>query len=55
LLDDLKILENEGINVVYKARTINLKGTISYIAQDNLASNGIGGFIESFGSNVSCK
>jgi len=55
LIDDLLILERKGLDVEYKGEIINLKGTISLIAQDNLAGNGIGGFVESFGSNMHCK
>ena len=55
LIKDLTVLENEGINVEYKSKLVNLKGTISFICQDNLAGNSIGGFVESFGCNVGCK
>ena len=55
LIADLKILETDGIDVTYQNELINLKGTISYICQDNLAGNEIGGYITSFGCNVDCK
>ncbi|CAF0827652.1 unnamed protein product [Brachionus calyciflorus] len=34
---------------------INLKGSISYLVADNLASNSIGGFIESFNTSGYCR
>ena len=55
LIEDLKILEETGIEIVYNDQNIVIKGTISYICSDNLAGNSIGGYIESFGSNVDCK
>ncbi len=55
LIDDLKTLESTGIAIIYNNETIVLKGTISYICSDNLAGNSVGGYIESFGSNVDCK
>jgi len=55
LLHDLKHLETIGITINYKGIERTLKGTISYICQDNQAGNSIGGFIESFGSNIDCK
>jgi len=55
LLNDLKVLETEGIEVIYQDKKIILKGSISFICQDNLAGNEIGGYITSFGCNVDCK
>ena len=55
LLHELKHLETIGITINYKGIERTLKGTISYICQDNLAGNSIGGFIESFGSNIDCN
>ncbi|CAF1050796.1 unnamed protein product [Brachionus calyciflorus] len=51
-VDDIKLLENEGICIPYKDQNLLLKGTISYIVGDNLGSNKIGGFVESFRPNV---
>lgn len=53
LINDIKLLETEGINIEYNGQTINLRGTISYLVADSLAANSIGGFIESFSSKVS--
>jgi hypothetical protein len=55
LIEDLKTLETVGIPVTYRDEVVILKGTISYICQDNLAGNDIGGYITSFGCNVNCK
>ena len=55
LLNDLKVLETEGIEVIYQDKKIILKGSISFICQDNLAGNEIGGYITSFGCNVDCE
>lgn len=53
LLDDLQLLENEGIIINFENVTYNLKGTISFFPADNLASNGVGGFVESFNCGLS--
>jgi len=52
LLSDLKSLEINGIKIKYKNRELTLKATISFFPADNLASNGIGGFVESFNSKI---
>ena len=44
LVEDLKELENNGIHI----RNETLKGTVCFIAGDNLGSHGIGGFTENF-------
>ena len=44
LVEDLKELENNGIQI----RNETLKGTVCFIAEDNLGSHGIGGFTENF-------
>ncbi|XP_063226787.1 uncharacterized protein LOC134533272 isoform X1 [Bacillus rossius redtenbacheri] len=46
LINDLKELENVGIEIKGKA----IKGSITYIAGDNLGSHLIGGFTENFSS-----
>lgn len=48
LINDLKILETEGIEIIYNDKKVNLKGTISFLPADNLAANGIGGYVECF-------
>jgi hypothetical protein len=53
LLKDLSILETEGVNIERNNQLINLKGTITFMVTDNLAANGIGGYVESFGCNMS--
>ena len=49
LIKDLKILETSDIEINEKLR---LKGAVSYFVADNLASNSIGGFVESFNQKV---
>lgn len=44
VVDDLKILESEGIQVNGKF----IKGSVVFIAGDNLGSHGLGGFLENF-------
>lgn len=53
MINEIKLLETEGIDIVYNGHLVNLKGTISFISADNLAANGIGGFVESFQSKIS--
>lgn len=48
LIQDLIILEKDGVTVKVNATTYNFKGTVSYMSADNLAAHGVGGFIESF-------
>jgi hypothetical protein len=51
---DLKKLESEGINIEYNNTIFNLKGTVCFFVADNLESNAVGGFVESFNAK-SCK
>lgn len=53
ILDDLKLLETNGIEVELNGKKIQLFGTISYFVADNLAANGVSGLVESFSAN--CK
>ena len=48
LLNDIKKLETDGLDIEYKGENINLKGTISFIISHSLAANGIGGFVKCF-------
>ena len=48
LIQDISLLETVGFDIEYKGVTVNLKGTISIFVADNLASNALGGFVESF-------
>ena len=54
LLRDLKILENNGIEVQKMESRYKFRGSISVIVADNLGSHGIGGFQESFNSLRNC-
>ncbi len=51
LVQDLKKLETEGIEVEHNNEKITLKGTISLFHGDNLALNAIGGYVESFNAS----
>lgn len=55
IVNDLKILESEGIIVQYKEALINLKGTIYSLSHDNLSANSLYGLHESFSSNYFCR
>jgi hypothetical protein len=48
LINDIKILEEQEIDIFHNNEVVNLKGTICYIVADNLCASGIGGFFESF-------
>lgn len=48
LLQDLKLLEEEGMTIVKSDGEHRLYGTVTAIIADNLGAHGIGGFLESF-------
>lgn len=48
IIDDLKKIETEGLNIEIKDNVINLKGTLIAVAGDNLGSHQIGRFNEYF-------
>lgn len=48
LVDDLKIIENDGIKI---EKNVNILGTLVALVGDNLGSHQIGGFLESFQTN----
>ncbi|KAK6167118.1 hypothetical protein SNE40_021218 [Patella caerulea] len=50
LIYDLHILETVGIEILNVEQ--KLFGTVAFVAADNLGSHRIGGFVESFSSNV---
>lgn len=50
LLEDLAFLEKTGVFVEALGNTI--EGSVTALLADNLAAQGIGGFVESFGPNV---
>jgi hypothetical protein len=52
LIDELKTLETDGIDVYYMGELKKIRGTISYIISDNLAANNLAGLVESFGPRV---
>ncbi|KAG5268668.1 hypothetical protein AALO_G00215090, partial [Alosa alosa] len=53
LIKDLKHLETVGLFVERFA--CNVKGTVLYVAADNLAAHGLGGFQESFNVDKFCR
>ncbi|XP_037401191.1 uncharacterized protein LOC119265236 [Pygocentrus nattereri] len=53
LVDDLRILETEGVQVPFS--TAPLKGSVIQVTGDNLALHGIFGFVESFSAAYSCR
>ena len=54
LINDIKKLEVEGINIDYNNTVINLRGTVCFFVADNLEANAVGGFVESFNAK-SCN
>ncbi|XP_026018914.1 uncharacterized protein LOC113019411 [Astatotilapia calliptera] len=53
LVDDLKILETEGMQVPFSATPV--RGSLFQITGDNLALHSIFGFVESFSANYCCR
>lgn len=55
LVQDLKILETEGISVVYKDRKKSLEGTLVQSSFDNLGGNELFGYVKCFNANYYCR
>lgn len=55
VIRDLKILEQDGISLNINGSSVKVKGTVSFVACDNLAAHAIGGFVESFVANRFCR
>lgn len=55
LIDDLKILEDEGIDIEVDLKEKNIKGTISSLSFDNLGGNMLLGMVESFQARFFCR
>ena len=55
MIEDLKHLEQNGIPVNIDDMTTYVKGTVSFVAADNLASHFLGGFYESFSIQRFCR
>ena len=53
LIDDLKILETEGIQLPFSA--IPVKGSVFQVTGDNLGLHGLLGFVESFSATYCCR
>ncbi|XP_028418042.1 uncharacterized protein LOC114542794 isoform X2 [Dendronephthya gigantea] len=55
-MSDLAMLESEhGVQLNIANQIIPIKGTLSVVIADNLGSNSIGGFMESFSANRPCR
>lgn len=54
LINDLKSLEKDGVNISIGNKTINFVGTVVAMLGDNLGSHQIGGFAENFSSSKYC-
>lgn len=50
LIQDLKVLEQDGIEVEVNKVKHSFRGTVSFVSADNLAAHSLGGFNESFNS-----
>lgn len=53
LIDDLKILETEGIQLPFLATPV--KGSVIQVTGDNLALHALFGFVESFSATYCCR
>ena len=53
LIDDLKILETEGIQLPFSATPV--KGSVIQVTGDNLALHALFGFVESFSATYCCR
>lgn len=53
LIYDLKILEQNGVYI--ESLGASVKGTILYVAADNLGAHPLAGFLESFRSDKFCR
>lgn len=52
LIKDIRYLETVGVR---RKIACNINGTVLYVAADNLASNSLGGFQESFNVEKFCR
>lgn len=55
LLQDLKLLETEGITIVVENKTMLFKGSVVAVTGDNLGSHQIGGFSQGFRAGYCCR
>lgn len=55
LLQDLKILESDGISISYENRCYNFLGSVSTLVADNLAAHEVGGLVCSFSGFRICR
>ncbi len=54
LLDDIKVLETQGIDVMIRGETHTVHGTVCLLTTDNLACHSLCGYAESFSANKFC-
>lgn len=55
IVDDIKILETQGIDVNLNSKIINVKGSIVALSHDNLGANVLHGMVESFSAKYFCR
>ncbi|XP_061192283.1 uncharacterized protein LOC133200514 [Saccostrea echinata] len=55
LINDLHVLENEGIVISKGNQNYTLYGTVSVTIADNLGAHSLGGFMESFNTLRNCR
>lgn len=54
LLDDIKVLEMQGIDILIRGETHTVYGTVCLFTADNLACHALCGYAESFSANKFC-
>src|SRR6218665_357044 len=55
LINDLKILEQDGIPVIVNGYELRIYGGVATISSDNLSAHGLAGFSQSFSSGRGCR
>lgn len=55
LVEDLKVLETEGISIATAHGDVKVQGSISVVIADNLGAHEIGGYLCSFACNRACR
>lgn len=55
LLQDLKVLETDGISIVFDSNVFHYKGSVTTLIADNLAAHEVGGYIACFSGFRMCR
>ena len=50
LINDLIVLETQGLDVLFEGRTLHFQGSLSMVVCDNLAAHALGGYFCNFSS-----